>query len=532
MQPHKKHKNKEARMRRFLRIFSLVLTSVTFLAVAMGQDIASFEKRTTVKMLKNGLTVIVCERPEAPVFSFYTLVDAGSVQDPKGESGLAHMFEHMAFKGSDRIGTTDYAKEKIALENVEKAYAAFDREDRKEVGRDPKKVAELKAAFDKAVADADKYVIKNRFGQIIESQGGVGLNASTNMDSTEYFYSFPVNRLELWAYLESQRFRHPVFREFYKERDVVHEERRLRTDSSPIGRMVEQFLAAAYVAHPYQRSGVGWPSELDHLTATEAEKFFHKYYVPSNTVIALVGDFKPAQVLPIVEKYFGTIPSGPKPEPLTTVEPPQFAEREVILRENSQPIYLEGYHRPDIHDPDDAVYDVISDLLSEGRTSRLYRSLVRDKKIAAAAAGFSGFPGTKYPSLFAFFALPVPPHTPQELATAIHEEIDRLKTQDVSDAELAMVKTREKANLIRGLADNEGLAEQLAYFQTNYGDWRELFRSVDRIDKVTKADIRRVANKVFVESNRTVAMIESKSAQPKPAAANANSQKSQAKEAH
>jgi predicted Zn-dependent peptidase len=175
---------------------------------------------------------------------------------------------------------------------------------------------------------------------------------------------------------------------------------------------------------------------------------------------------------------------------------------------------------------------VISDLLSEGRTSRLYRSLVRDKKIAAAAAGFSGFPGTKYPSLFAFFALPVPPHTPQELATAIHEEIDRLKTQDVSDAELAMVKTREKANLIRGLADNEGLAEQLAFFQTNYGDWRELFRSVDRIDKVTKADIRRVANKVFVESNRTVAMIESKSAQPKPTATNANSQKSQAKEAH
>ncbi|MGE5324850.1 MAG: M16 family metallopeptidase [Actinomycetota bacterium] len=520
-------------MRRFLRISALVLISATFLASAMAQDIASFEKRTTVKVLKNGLTVIVCERPEAPVFSFYTLVNAGSVQDPQGESGLAHMFEHMAFKGSDRIGTTNYPKEKIALEKVEKAYAAYDREDRKEVGRDPKKVAQLKAAFDKAVADADKYVIKNRFGEIVESQGGVGLNASTNMDSTDYFYSFPANRLELWAYVESQRFRHPVFREFYKERDVVHEERRLRVDSNPIGRMVEQFLATAYVAHPYQRSGVGWPSELDHLSATEAEKFFHKYYVPSNTVIALVGDITPAQVFPIVEKYFGTIPSGPRPEPITTVEPKQFAEREVILHDNAQPIYLEGYHRPDIHDPDDAVYDVISDLLSDGRTSRLYRSLVRDKKIAAVAAGFSGFPGNKYPNLFAFFAIPVPPHTPEELADAIHEEINRLKTQDVSDAELAMVKTREKADLIRGLDDNQGLAEQLAFYQTNYGDWRELFRSVDRINKVTKEDIRRVANKVFVESNRTVAMIES--APPKASGstpARENTHKPQAQETH
>src|SRR5690348_13347783 len=278
MQPHRKHKKKEARMRRFLRLSSLVLVSITFLAGAMGQDIASFEKRTTVKVLKNGLTVIVCERPEAPVFSFFTMVDAGSVQDPKGESGLAHMFEHMAFKGSQRIGTTDYAKEKIALAEVEKAYDAFDREDRKETGRDPRKVAQLKAAFDKAVENANQYVIKNRFGELIEEAGGVGLNASTNMDSTQYFYSMPVNRLELWAYLESQRFRDPVFREFYKERDVVHEERQLRTDSSPIGKMVEQFLATAYVAHPYQRSGVGWPSELDHLTATEAQAFFHKYY--------------------------------------------------------------------------------------------------------------------------------------------------------------------------------------------------------------------------------------------------------------
>ena len=505
-------------MRRYISVFSLVSVMFWISGSSLAQDVASFEKRTTVKVLKNGLTVILCERPEAPVFSFFTIVDAGDAQDPLAESGMAHMFEHMAFKGTNRIGTTDYAKEKIALEKVEQAYVAYDHEDRKDVGRDPKKVQELKAAFDKAVEDANQYVIKNRFVEIVEREGGVGLNASTSLDTTQYFYSLPTNRFELWAYLESERFLHPVFREFYKERDVVHEERRLRIDSSPIGRMVEQFLAAAYTAHPYGRSGVGWPSELDHLTATEAEAFYRKYYVPSNTVIALVGDLKPAQVFPLVEKYFGRLPSAPKPEPMTTVEPEQFAERIVVLRENSQPIYVEGYHRPSYRDPDDNVYDVISDLLSQGRTSRLYRSLVRDKKIAAVAAGFSGFPGQKYPNLFAFFALPVPPHTPDELAQAIHEEIDRLKNQDVSDEELQMVKTRAKADLIRQLANNQGLAGQLAFFQMRYGDWRELFRDVDRIDKVTKADVRRVANKVFVEGNRTVARIESASEQKKPAA--------------
>jgi predicted Zn-dependent peptidase len=506
-------------MRRYLSILTVGLAVFLTAAGSSAQDVASFEKRITVKVLKNGLTVIVCRRQEAPVFSFYTLVDAGSVQDPQGESGMAHMFEHMAFKGTDRIGTTDYPKEKIALARVEKAWAAYDHEDRREVGRDAQKVAKLKADFDAAVKDADQYVIPNRFGELIEREGGAGLNANTSEDSTNYFYSMPANRLELWAYLESERFRFPVLREFYKERDVVHEERRLRIDSSPVGRMIEQFFAAAYVAHPYGRSGVGWPSELDHLTATEAEGFFHQYYVPSNTVVALVGDIDPARAMPVIEKYFGRLPASPRPEPMTTIEPQQFAERNVVLRDKSQPIYIEGYHRPSYRDPDDAVYDVISDLLSQGRTSRLNRALVRDKKIAAFAAGFSGLPGQKYPGLFSFLAVPVPGHTTQELAAAVHEEIERLKNTEVSDEELQTVKTRAKADLIRQLADNQGLARQLAFYQTRLGDWRELFRSVDKIDKVTKADVKRIANKVFVETNRTVASVENVPASPKAAPA-------------
>jgi predicted Zn-dependent peptidase len=491
------------------RAVPVLCALLVFTLSAAAQDVNSFEKKITVKTLANGLTVIVLERPEAPVFSFFTHVDAGSVQDPMGQTGMAHMFEHMAFKGTDKIGTTNYAAEKAALEQVETTYAAYDRERHKRVGRDEQKVKELEKAWKDAVEAAGQYVKANEFGEIIEKNGGEGMNAFTNDDETGYHYSFPSNRLELWAYLESERFLHPVMREFYKERDVVIEERRMRTDSSPVGRLVEQFLAASYSAHPYHRPTVGWMSDLNSFSASEAQAFFDRYYVPSNMTVAVVGDVKAAEVVPIVEKYFGRLPSHPKPEDKTTVEPPQNSERKVVLYDPAQPFYLEGYHRPDYRDPDDAAYDAITDLMSNGRTSRLYRALVRDKKIAAFAAGFSGLPGVKYPHLFAFFAVPLPGHTPQEMGDAIHQEIERLKNEDISDDELKMIKTRAKADLLRGLDDNQGLALQLGTIVARYGDWRELFGQVDRIDKLTKADIRRVANQIFVPTNRTVGIIES-----------------------
>jgi predicted Zn-dependent peptidase len=477
-------------------------------ALAVAQDVASFEKRITVKKLPNGLTLLICERSEAPVFSFFTLVDAGSAQDPMGKTGLAHMFEHMAFKGTDKIGTKDYAAEKVALAKVETAYAAYIQERDKRVGRDEAKLKQLEKEWKDAIAEADKYVKPNEFGKLVEQNGGEDMNAFTNYDETAYHYSLPENRLELWAYLESERFLHPVMREFYKERNVVIEERRLRTDSNPIGRLLEQFTAEAFAAHPYHRPTIGWIWDLNSFSATDAQQFFNTYYVPSNMVVAVAGDLKAATALPILEKYFSRLPTRAEPDESTTAEPPQNSERKVVLKERTQPLYLEGYHRPDYMTKDDAVYDAITDLMSEGRTSRLYRSLVRDKKIASFSAGFTGLPGVKYPHLFAFYAFPLPGHTTQEVAAAIHEEIEKLKKEDISDDELKMIKTRTKANLIRGLADNQGLATQLATYQTRYGDWRELFSTVDRIDKVTKADIRRVANETFVDTNRTVGEIE------------------------
>jgi predicted Zn-dependent peptidase len=487
-----------------------VIVCFVLCSLALGQDLASFEKRTTVKKLANGLTIVICERPEAPVFSFFTHVDAGSVQDPMGKTGLAHMFEHMAFKGTDTIGTRDYADEKVALAKVEVAYAAYIAERDKPVDRDEKKLAQLEQAWKDAIAAADKFSApyNNEFGKIVEGEGGEGMNAFTNWDETGYHYSFPTNRLELWAYLESERFLHPVMRQFYKERNVVIEERRMRVDSDPMGRLLEQFTEEAFAAHPYHRPTIGWISDLNSFSATDAQAFFDKYYVPSNMVVTVVGDVKASEAMPIVEKYFSRIPARPKPDTATTTEPPQNSERSVVLHDQSQPVYLESYHRPDYRSPDDQVYDAIADLMSSGRTSRLYRALVRDKQIASDAEGFTGYPGNKYPHLFAFYATPLPGHTTKEVGDAIHVEIERLKKEDISDEELKMIKTRAKANLIRSLGSNEGLAFDLGLYKARYDDWRELFRSVDRIEKVTKADIRRVASETFKPNNRTVGIIE------------------------
>ena len=494
-------------MKHRIAALAVLLVFATALPLA-AQDLATYEKRVAVKTLSNGLTVVLWRRPEAPVFSFFTLVDAGSAQDPLDETGLAHMMEHMAFKGTPDLGTTDYAAEKVALAKIEQAYAAYDAERSKRVGQDPQKLAQLKKAWDDAMAEAHEYVIQNQFGEIVESHGGVGVNAFTNYDETAYMYSLPSNQFELWAALESDRMIHPVMRDFYKERSVVMEERRMRTDSNPIGRLVEQFLGTAFMANPYHRPTIGYAADLLRFSATDAEEFFHHYYVPSNMVIGLAGDLDPDKAFPLIESYFGRIPGGSKPQEPFTEEAPQNSLRNVTLQDPSQPFYVEGYHRPSYLAPDDAVYDAITDILSNGRTSRMYRSLVRDQKIAATAAGFSGFPGVKYSQLFAFYAVPLPGHSNQEMQKAIRAEIEKLKTQDVTDDELQMFRTRTRADLIRGLASNEGLAQQLATYQTRYGDWRELFRYLDRVDKVTKADIRRVANEAFTDTNRTVGIIQ------------------------
>jgi predicted Zn-dependent peptidase len=442
----------------------------------------------------------------------------GSAQEVPGITGLAHMFEHMAFKGTPNLGSSDYEGEKKALDALEAAYQAYQAA-RLAPHPEPQKVQSLLADFKAKQQTAASFVVKGAFDDVLSREGGVGTNATTSADETRYFYSLPANKIELFAYLESERFYHPVFREFYEERDVVMEERRMSTESQPIGRLVEQFTSAAFSAHPYHQPTIGYTSDLESITMTDAERFFRTWYVPSALTTAIVGDVHAETLIPLLDKYFGRIPARPAPPPLRTVEPPQVAEKTVVLDDPSQPMYLEAYHKPASTHPDQAVYDAIDDILSTGRTSRLYRALVRDKKLAVEVESFSGYPGEKYPNLWAILAVPAFGVTNQQVQAALREELEKLKAQDATDEEMARFKTRSKANLIRSLSNNQGLASQLAEYQRLFGDWRELFHAIDKLDKVTKADIRRVAGETFVSENRTVAMLVNKAGDaPQPAA--------------
>jgi predicted Zn-dependent peptidase len=472
-----------------------------------AQNLTDFAKRVTEFTLDNGLKFIAVERHEAPVAAFYTYADAGSVDEVKGITGLAHLFEHMAFKGTTTVGTKDLTKELEAIQKEDEAFERLRREQNKGALADTAKVKQLTAEFEAARKAAQELVVSNEIGEAIDRAGGVGLNASTSWDATDYYYSLPSNKLELWFTLESDRFLNPVLREFYVERDVVMEERRLRTESQPFGRLIEEFFSIAYKAHPYGEPIVGHMSDLKTVTRAEAEAFFKKYYGANNLTMAVVGDINPGQVKQLAQTYFARLPVAPKPDPVETVEPEQLGERRVIVEDKAQPIVIVGYHKGNIHHPDDAAFSVLSEILGRGRTSRLYKTLVKDKKIAIEAASIVGYPGAKYPNLMLMYAVTSQGHTAEDCEAAIYEEIERLKNEPVAAAELQKAKTRLRADLIRELNSNTGIAGQVAFYQAVTGDWRNLFRRLDQINAVSAADVQRVAQQYLIAKHRTVAAI-------------------------
>ncbi|HEY9653594.1 MAG TPA: pitrilysin family protein [Coleofasciculaceae cyanobacterium] len=473
--------------------------------VALAESIQPYLDRVIQQVtefrLDNGMKFIVLERHEAPVVSFVTYADVGGANEPDGKTGVAHFLEHLAFKGTPRIGTQDYKAEKPLLDRLDQLAEQIQAA---KAGGKETEVATLQAEFTKVETEANSLVKQNEFGKIVEQAGGVGLNAATSADSTVYFYSFPANKLELWMSLESERFLEPVFREFYKEKDVILEERRMRTDNSPIGKMIEAFLDTAFKEHPYRRPVIGYDQDIRNLTREDVQQFFETHYVPNNLTIAVVGDVNPTQVKELAQVYFGRFKTRPAPPDVTATEPPQQQTRDVSLQLPSQPWYLEGYHRPAMNHPNNAVYEIIGRLLSDGRTSRLYKSLVEQKQVALSAQGFSGFPGEKYPNLMLFYALTAPGHTVEDVATALRSEIEQLKTQPVSAQELDRVKTQARADLLRSLDSNMGMAQNLVEYEVQTGDWRNLFKEIDAIAAVTPADIQRVAKQTFTAENRTI----------------------------
>lgn len=481
-------------------MFRHALALLTVAAACSAQNLAEFEKRVTEFKLDNGMKFIVLERHNAPVVAFNAFVNAGSADDPAGQAWMAHMFEHMIGKGIRSVGTKDWEKEEKALGRVEEVYDKLDAARKAGLKQ---QIPELEADLKDAIESANNWVDPNAYVRTIEEQGGVGFNAGTAQDYTTYFYSLPSNKLELWFLMSSEFFRHPVFREFYKERDVVLEERRMRIESSPQGKLLEKAMETAFTKHPYGR----WAApaeEINALRAKDARRFFEKYYVPSNVTVAIVGDVEPARVKELAKKYFGGIPAGPPPPPVTAVEPKQEKERRATVQVDAQPMMLSMYKRPDQRHKDDPVFDVISGILSGGRTGWLYRDLVQQKKIALAAQAGATFPGGKYANAFIFFGLPNAGHTLEELEKGIQSNIERLKAETVDPQTLERVKTKIRAGLIRELDSNSGLASQLPYYEAMYGDWRVMFKGIEDIEKVTAADVQRVAKEYFVPEKRTV----------------------------
>lgn len=496
----------KTRLTRFIPLACMVLALSGPSSPAMSQDLAAFEQNVTEFTLDNGLTFIVVENHDAPVLSVLTYADVGSSDEVKGITGIAHLFEHMAFKGTTTIGAMDLEAEYAAMEKVDEIFDDLRNERHKGHLADPERLASLEQAFENAKTAARELGRSNAMDEAIDRAGGTGLNASTSRDATRYYYSLPSNKLELFFALESNRFLEPVLREFFIERDVVKEERRM-SESSPVGRLVEEMLSAAYKAHPYGEPIVGHMSDIDSMTRAEAMDFFRRYYGAGNLTIIISGDADPAHVKELAHEYFDRLPAGPPVEPVETTEPPQIAERRVTMEDRSQPVILMGYHKVDINHEDDVVFNVLSDILGSGRTSRLYTKLVKDQKIAVNASSFTDFPGSKYPNMIVFFAFPSKDYTAADTEQAIEEEIERIRNEEVTEEELSRAKVRARVNLIRGLESNMGLATQLAYFHVLTGDWRNLFHSIDAINEVTAEDIKRVANQYLVSKNRTVALI-------------------------
>ena len=467
--------------------------------------------------LENGLRILMVPRPGDPNIAAGWIARVGSVYERPGITGVAHLFEHMMFKGTHTIGTSDIDEDLEIIDQLDALKAELYVEEVRQLQAhrlgeiedpdDPEawspRHVELLEEFDRLLARQQELLIKEDFSRVYTGQGASGMNAGTSYDFTIYFINVPANKLELWFWMEADRLLNPVFREFYSERDVVHEERRLRTDSTPIGKFQEQFDAMFWESSPYSWPVVGWPSDLEGMTREEALTFFDRYYAPNNVAAALVGDFDPDEAVALAERYFGRIPRSARPplEPRTR-EMPQLAEKRMVAYAETNPQVVVRYHSvPDGH-VDEPALVVLGQLLN-GRTGRLYKSLVEDQQVATNASG--GQSGFKFEGMFELRGTAAQEHTPEEVEQALYAELERLKMEPVTDRELQKVKNQNAASNFRDLQGNFQLMMNLLIREGNRG-WETINADPPLYDAVTAEDIMRVATRYFTPESRAVAI--------------------------
>ncbi|MBC7962743.1 MAG: insulinase family protein [Steroidobacteraceae bacterium] len=475
---------------------------------------AGLEDKVVEHRMKNGMKLLLVERHTSPTVSAWIRFRVGSVDERSDERGIAHLLEHMLFKGTTTLGTKDYAAEKPILDKIEATAQALTLEKTKRDKADQGRVAELEKQLTELETQASRYVIKDEFFELYSKNGGVGYNAFTSRDGTTYLISLPSNKLELWAAIESDRLKNAVLREFYTERSVVMEERRRSYDADPESKLWETFLASSFLAHPYGQPTIGWMSDIQNLTRSKAEQFFHSYYAPNNAIVAIVGDIDTQATIAMVERYFGAIQPGKELSPVTAEEPKQAGERRIELLAESEPTLMIGFHKPAILTTDDYIFDVINMILGSGRTSRFYKKLVIEKQIATDIGAFDA-PGSRFPGLFVISATPRSPHTAREVEEAILAELELLKSEPVTARELQRILNSIEYEEARRMGTNGGLARNLTEYEAVAGSWRYMTEYRSKVTKVTPADIQRVAREYLTRENRTVGFITKKGGENK-----------------
>jgi len=465
--------------------------------------------------LPNGMRWLLFERHDSPTVTGGWVAHVGSVNEREGITGISHLFEHMMFKGTHVIGTKDIDADLRIIDEQEKVRAEMREEMKVMRARQRKgeiddiakpenqtpRYRELDKRFDELVQKQRAIQIKDHLSQIYTKNGAEGLNAGTSEDWTIYMVRLPANRIELWSWLESDRLMNPVFREFYSERDVVYEERRMRTESTPLGKYDEAFNALFWEASPYKWPVVGWPSDVSSITKAQADAYFGTYYAPNNLTGVLVGDFNAAAVRPLLERYFGRIPRGKtEPPEVVTSEPAQIGEKRFNAEAETSPTVRIWYHAvPFIH-KDRTVVDLVTDVLS-GRTGRLYKGLVTGRQLAND--GSASVDLRKYDGIIEVESTVKDGKDPAAVEQAIYEELEKLKDEPLPAEELQKIKNQAKANAYRRLSSPFSIAIQLMIYD-GFGDWRYINTYAEEVDRVTAADIQRAAKDYFTKDNRTV----------------------------